>query len=159
MEAQTVPLHLSVYEPVWTNSSMGTISVPVGDFMKATHNVCGDSFDRYKTYYPFCGPGSTVEQGIFENTNNDPNLHVTTCDVDNGTMDTAIQILGNYLPLQELDCDNDTSCVGQSKLSYACTPLPANKTVRIVIYYKSSSLTGQTVVKWSWLYTTTPCPL
>jgi len=155
ISAEAEPFYLSVYMPV-TNSNGGVMATPVGDFTGGGpyNPSCGGSFDRYKTYFPFDGPYTSPASPTYPNTSNSPNLNVTTCtNVNGATLDTAIRIQDNFGTGTERACSNDYCSLENTKLSGATfNALQTNKTYRVTIYFKGSTLGSLTTVTFLWLY-------
>jgi hypothetical protein len=160
LEAQSAPVHLSVYTLIYSNSNGGALSTPIQGFTSGTYTACNVSgFDRYKTYMLFYGPNATSQTGPFQNTSGSSLLDLTTCTNLNGTsLDTAILFQGNWASPPVLGCnDDDPGCGSNVKLSTTnnialSTSSTANNTYRTTIFYKSSTLGGNANVTFRWYY-------
>ena len=155
ISAEAEPFYLSVYRPV-TNSNGGVMATPVGQFTGGgPYNFsCGGGFDRYKTYFPFDGPNTSPPSPTYANTSNTPNLYVTTCtNVNGATLDTLVRIQDNFGTGTERACSDNYCSLENTKLSGATfNALQTNKTYRVTIYFKSSTLGSLTTVTFIWLY-------
>jgi hypothetical protein len=156
---ESAPVHLSVYTLFYSNSNGGSLGVPIGQFSSGNNTVCGDTgFDRYKAYFPFYGPNAVNQTAPFQNTSGSTNLDITTCTNVNGTIDSAVRIHENWLPMNEKACNNDdASCAVSTSLCTAmATNLSTNPTVnntyRATIYYKNSTLGTNKSVTFRWYY-------
>ena len=152
----TAPIHLGVFDEKTVNPTTGTVSYPLGAFGEPPTGgnvVCGVTFDRWKSYEPFDGPNCTPPSTNYPNPNQHLNLRIDTCSADNGpTMDTAIQIVGNWAPPPVI-CNDDTVAVcPNNKLSRRTIVLQASRTYRVGIFYKSSTVGTATKVTFTYTY-------
>jgi hypothetical protein len=157
------PIYVSVYSLFSQHSNGGALSTPIGDFTTSSSTVCAATgFDKYKVYFPFYGPNANPQSGTYQNTSMSPLLDLTTCtNANKPTLDTAIKIQGNWLGMPELACTNDdASCTNGTLLttltnfSLSTNPGPISNTnsYRATVYFKSSTLGGNTNVTLRWYY-------
>lgn len=153
-EAETAPVHLSVYFHHSTNSNGGTMRTPIGDFINQNNTICGATgWTKYKVYLPFDGPFKTPPVSVdYPNTSNGSKLTFDTCSVDNGSIDTAVRVRENFGLMTELCCNNDTNCgLSNATLSKcASVSLQTDKNYRVTIYLKNVGT--QPNVTFNWLY-------
>jgi hypothetical protein len=151
-EGEVGPMHLSVMSTNPIGNS-GTVSTPIGDFTTANNTICGDTFNRFKVYRPFCGPGLT-SCSTYPNTPPKPKLKIDTCSTANGpTLDTGVQIKEEVFGFPQMCCNDDFACgLSNPKLSSCTANLSSNNTYRVGIFFKNSTLGGITTVRFNWTY-------
>ncbi len=160
-QAQSAPVHLSVYTLNTNQSNGGTLTVPIGAFTFSSQQVsCSPkTFNYYKAYVPFDGPNMTPPSPTFPNTSQSSKLVISTCSTANSsTLDTAVKVQQNWMippnpPLQVACSDDASAACGPNPLLSICTNnLLAGKTYRMTLYYIGSTLGNNTTVTFSWNY-------
>jgi hypothetical protein len=157
-EGETAPVHVGVFIEKTINPTSGTVSYPLGAFGQPPTGgnvICGKTFDRWKAYEPFDGPNCNPPSTNYPNPNQHVNFVVDTCSAENGTtIDTAIQVVGNFSPPPMFCNDNAGSpCPGNTRLSRTSTiTLQSTKTYRVGIYYISTTVGTATSVTFNYRY-------
>lgn len=154
-EAESAPVHLSVFFHHTTNSNGGTMRTPIGDFINQNNAICdATGWTKYKVYLPFDGPFKQSPKSVdFPNTSDGTKLTFDTCSVTNrSTIDTAVRVRKNFGSMSELCCNNnEPNCQPSTLLSRcASVPLQTNKNYRVTIYLKNFG--SQPHVTFNWLY-------
>jgi hypothetical protein len=157
-EGITAPVHVGVFFEKTASPTTGTVSYPLGAFGEPPEGgnvICGRTFDRWKAYEPFDGPFCSPPSTNYPNTDNNTRLRVDTCSPDNGTtMDTGIQVVGNFSPPPIFCNDNaNNPCPGNARLSRtSAITLENGKTYRVGIYYRSGTVGTATKVTFNYTY-------
>jgi hypothetical protein len=154
-ETVSRPIHLSVYSMNHTNSTSGTLSIPIGAFTPSSGSACcpNPPFDHYNVYFPFDGPGVRPRSTNFPNMLDETNLVITTCLRQNPTtLNTGIEIKQNFLPMNTVCCNDDggTQCGKLSECWFR--GMETGKTYRVGIFIQKSTLVGSSV-SFKWTYT------
>jgi hypothetical protein len=154
---ESAPVHVSVFQEATTNPTIGAVSYPLGAFgtpPPGGNVICGKTFDKWKAFEPFDGPNVSPASPSYPNPNNHTKLTIDTCASGNGpTLDTGIQIVGNWAPPPTW-CNDNATCSGLSNplLSSRTITMQSGKTYRVGIYWKSGTQGNITTVTFNYTY-------